>query len=51
MQSGVVASLARPGGNATGLTLISTDLMGKRLELLKEAIPTISRLALAPSHG
>ena len=41
VQSGVVASLARPGGNITGLTLISTDLMGKRLELLKEAIPTM----------
>ena len=48
VQSGVVASLARPGGNITGLTLISTDLMGKRLELLKKAIPTISRLALLP---
>ena len=47
VQSGVVASLARPGGNITGLTLISTDLMGKRLELLKEAIPTI-RLLLPP---
>ena len=37
--SGFVDSLARPGGNVTGLTLISTDLMGKRLELLREAFP------------
>jgi putative ABC transport system substrate-binding protein len=40
--AGFVASLARPGGNITGLTLLSTDLMGKRLELLKEALPTLS---------
>jgi putative tryptophan/tyrosine transport system substrate-binding protein len=46
VQDGVVASLARPGGNITGLTLISTELMGKRLELLKQAFPTISRVAL-----
>ena len=44
--SGFVASLARPGGNVTGLTLISTDLMGKRLELLKQTLPHLSRLAL-----
>ena len=43
---GLVASLARPGGNVTGLTGISFDLIGKRLELLKEALPNISRLAL-----
>jgi putative ABC transport system substrate-binding protein len=45
VQDGVVASLARPGGNITGLTLISAELMGKRLELLKQAFPTISRVA------
>jgi ABC-type uncharacterized transport system substrate-binding protein len=43
---GVVASLARPGGNVTGLTSSSTDLSGKRVELLKEAIPKLSRVAV-----
>ena len=41
---GVVASLARPGGNVTGLSLQSADLAGKRLELLREVIPSIRRL-------
>ena len=44
--SGLVESLARPGGNATGLSLMSVDLSGKRLELLKEAVPNLSRFAL-----
>ena len=44
--SGLVESLARPGGNATGLSLMSIDLSGKRLELLKEAVPNLSRVAL-----
>jgi putative tryptophan/tyrosine transport system substrate-binding protein len=44
-QAGFVASLARPGGSITGLTSISTELSGKRLELLKETIPKISRVA------
>ena len=43
---GIVASLARPGGNVTGLTSISPDLSQKWLELLKEAIPGISRVAV-----
>src|SRR5262245_16482875 len=43
---GVVASLARPGGNITGLTSFSTDLSGKRLEVLKEAVPKLSRVAV-----
>ncbi len=43
---GLVESLARPGGNATGLSLIAVDLSGKRLELLKQAVPTLSRVAL-----
>src|SRR5215475_12856629 len=37
--SGVVVSLAQPGGNITGLTLLATELTGKRLELLKETVP------------
>jgi putative ABC transport system substrate-binding protein len=43
---GLVGSLAHPGGNATGLSLMSVDLSGKRLGLLKEAIPNLSRVAL-----
>ncbi|MSP39186.1 MAG: hypothetical protein EXR70_11910 [Deltaproteobacteria bacterium] len=43
--SGFVSSLARPGGNITGLSLMSPDLDGKRLELLKEAFPKIARVA------
>lgn len=46
VQSGIVASLARPGGNITGLTFLSVELAGKRLELLKEAAPKISRVAV-----
>jgi putative ABC transport system substrate-binding protein len=44
--SGLVASLARPGGNITGLTILSPELSGKRLELLKEAFPPLSRVAV-----
>ena len=44
--SGYVASLARPGGNITGLTNVSPDLSGKRLEVLKEALPGISRVGI-----
>jgi putative ABC transport system substrate-binding protein len=40
---GLVDSLARPGGNVTGLTHISIELLGKRLELLKEILPKVSR--------
>jgi putative tryptophan/tyrosine transport system substrate-binding protein len=43
--SGLVASLARPGGNVTGLTILAPELSGKRLELLKEAVPNITRVA------
>jgi putative tryptophan/tyrosine transport system substrate-binding protein len=44
--TGLVQSLSRPGGNITGLTALFTDLMGKRLEFLQEAFPSISRVAL-----
>jgi putative ABC transport system substrate-binding protein len=44
--SGLVASLARPGGNITGLSLVSPELGGKRLELLKEAFPKITRVVI-----
>ena len=44
--TGIVDSLARPGGNVTGFAGIHADLMGKRLELLKEMIPNLSRVAL-----
>jgi putative tryptophan/tyrosine transport system substrate-binding protein len=44
--SGLVASLARPGGNVTGVTSLSVDLMGKQLELLKAMLPTLSRVAI-----
>jgi putative ABC transport system substrate-binding protein len=44
--SGLVDSLARPGGNITGLTSISAVLTGKRLELLKETVPKLSRVAV-----
>jgi len=43
---GLAASLARPGGNVTGLTAISPDLSGKRLEILKETVPMASRVAV-----
>src|SRR5215813_9598627 len=43
---GLVASLARPGGNITGLSQMSPELMGKRLELLKEMVPAASRVAV-----
>jgi putative tryptophan/tyrosine transport system substrate-binding protein len=44
--AGLIDGLARPGGNVTGLTLLSRDLNGKRLELLKEVVPTISRVGV-----
>jgi len=43
---GLVQSLGHPGGNVTGLTIISPELSGKRIELLKEAVPRLSRLAV-----
>ena len=44
--TGIVASLARPGGNITGLSTLAPELSGKRLELLKEIIPKLSRVAV-----
>jgi len=44
--AGIVATLARPGGNATGLSHFSQDLAGKRLQLLKEVVPRVSRIAV-----
>jgi putative ABC transport system substrate-binding protein len=46
VRAGRVDSLARPGGNVTGLTLLARELGGKRLELLKEAVPKLTRLAV-----
>jgi putative tryptophan/tyrosine transport system substrate-binding protein len=43
---GIVASLARPGANATGLSTLSSPISGKRLELLKEAVPGVARVAV-----
>ena len=52
VSSGFVVGLARPGGNITGLTNLTSELVGKRLELLKEVIPQLSRVAVlwTPSH-
>jgi putative tryptophan/tyrosine transport system substrate-binding protein len=49
--TGLVASLARPGGNVTGLSVQSPDLVGKRLELLREVLPGLRRLAIIANVG
>jgi len=49
--TGLVASLARPGGNVTGLSNQSADLPGKRLELLREVVPGLRRLAILANVG
>lgn len=53
VQSGLVASLSRPGGNITGVTQVYDELSGKVIELLKEAVPGISRVAVLwnPDHA
>jgi len=48
---GLVTSLARPGGNVTGLSNIAPDLVGKRLELLKQAVPGVNRVAILWQPG
>jgi putative ABC transport system substrate-binding protein len=52
VEAGLVKSLARPGGNMTGITMLAFELVGKRLEVLKEAIPRVSRVAVlsSPAH-
>jgi ABC-type uncharacterized transport system substrate-binding protein len=49
--TGIVASLARPGGNVTGLSALTADLAGKRLELLREVVPGLGRLAIMGNVG
>ncbi len=49
--SGLVTSLARPGGNVTGLSMLTPELVGKRLELLKQAVPGVSRVAVLWQPG
>ncbi len=51
VEAGFVESLARPGGNVTGLTLLVRELGGKRLELLKEAVPKLARVAVLYDSG
>jgi putative ABC transport system substrate-binding protein len=52
VEAGHVATVARPGGNMTGVTLLALELVGKRLELLKEAVPRVSRVTVLanPEH-
>jgi len=49
--SGLVTSLARPGGNVTGLSMLAQELVGKRLELLTQAVPGVSRVAILRQPG
>ena len=51
VRRGLVARLAQPGGNVTGLSVMSTELSGKRLELLKETLPHVSRVAVLWNAG
>jgi putative ABC transport system substrate-binding protein len=52
VEAGLVKSLAEPGGNMTGISMLAFELVGKRLEALKEAVPKISRVAVlsSPAH-
>ncbi len=49
--TGLVASLARPGGNVTGLSFVGTELAGKQVELLNEAVPGLRRMAVLANPG
>jgi putative ABC transport system substrate-binding protein len=49
--TGLVASLARPGGNVTGLSVQATDLVGKRVEVLRELVPALRTLAILANPG
>ncbi len=49
--SGLVASFARPGGNVTGLTSVTGEIGGKHLELLKEIVPKLNRVAILRTEG
>jgi putative tryptophan/tyrosine transport system substrate-binding protein len=53
VDAGIVASFARPGGNATGVSMLALDLSVKRIDLLKEAMPTMTRVAVLsnPDHA
>ena len=51
VEEGLVATLARPGGNVTGLELRDIELVGKRLQLLKEALPAVTRVAVLVNPG
>jgi putative tryptophan/tyrosine transport system substrate-binding protein len=44
--SGLVSSLARPGGNVTGLSMLNTEISAKRVQLLREVLPTVKRVAV-----
>jgi putative ABC transport system substrate-binding protein len=46
IKAGLIQSLARPGGNVTGLSILTSELGGKRLEILKEAVPELARVAV-----
>ena len=52
VEAGVVASFARPGGNLTGVAFVSSETAGKRLQFLKEAVPSLARVAVlwTPDH-
>jgi putative ABC transport system substrate-binding protein len=51
VEAGFVESLARPGRNMTGVTQLAFELVGKRLEILKEAVPEVSRVAVLAARG
>src|SRR5207247_409517 len=51
VEAKLVSSLARPGGNLTGIGLLGFELVGKRLEVLKEALPRVTRVAILANPG